>query len=72
MSFNSDRHQANTERTMLAVAFGLMALLGGGFAWWYLGFGPAICAITSIGGAVAVLGFLWLLMNGIERWVGRE
>lgn len=70
--FDERRHRRRTEIILFAVAFGLMAALGGGLAWWQLGVGPAVCAVVSVGGGVALFGGLWLLFTGIERWTSTE
>ena len=65
--FDPDRHRAGTDRTLLIAGFGLLLVLGGTFAAFFLGGGAALVAVAILLGAALLVGLIYLLLNGLER-----
>lgn len=65
--FNPDRHRARTDRELLVGGFGLLLVVGGAFAAFFLGGGAALVAIGILLGAGLLAGLIYLLLNGLER-----
>ena len=47
----------------------LLAVVGGGLVWAIYGHSAAIASLFCLLGAGGVLGFLWLILVLLEKWV---
>ena len=65
--FNPDRHRARMDRELLVGGFGLLLVVGGALAAFFLGGGTAIVAIAVLVGAALLAGLIYLLIAGLER-----
>jgi hypothetical protein len=65
--FNPDRHRARTDRELLVGGFGLLLVVGGAFAAFFLGGAAALVAIGIVLGAGLLAGLIYLILNGLER-----
>jgi hypothetical protein len=65
--FDVDRHRSRTDRELLAGGFGLLLVVGGALAAFFLGGGAALVAIGVLLGAALLAGLIYLLIAGLER-----
>ena len=65
--FNPDRHLPEPLRSPLVGGFGLLLVVGGAFAAFFLGGGAALVAISVLLGAGLLAGLIYLVLNGLER-----
>ena len=65
--FNPDRHRARLDRELLVGGFGLLLIVGGALAAFFLGGGAALVAIAILVGAGLLAGLIYLVLNGLER-----
>jgi len=65
-------HRARTERNLVIAGFAVLFVVGGGLVWYQYGLGAAVASWACLGGGVALLGLLYLILKLAEKWVNRR
>lgn len=71
-SFDPRRHWRQTQSRLILAGLAVLVVVGGGLVWLLYGRSAAITAVLCLLVAAGVLGFLWLLLTLLERWVKEE
>jgi hypothetical protein len=70
--FSPRQHWHQTQVHLILGGLTLVLVVGGGLVWLFYGRAAAITAASCLLGGGAVIGFLWLLLTLLERWVRDE
>ncbi|HIQ04948.1 MAG TPA: hypothetical protein EYH31_04530 [Anaerolineae bacterium] len=66
------QHRRQTENRLILGGFAILVVVGGGLIWLIYGRGAALLGLTCIFAGLGLFGLLYLILKGIELWVGEE
>ena len=68
-SFNSARHQRQTQMRLAIAGFLILLIVGGGLVWLIYGPSAALTAALCLLAGAGVFALLCLILSLLERWV---
>ena len=71
-SFDPSRHLQQTQGRLIVAGLALLIIVGGGLVWLLYGDVAAVSAVACLLVAVGLIGFLWLLLTILEKWVQQD
>lgn len=70
-SFDPQRHRQQTQGRLIVAGLALLITVGGGLVWLLYGAAAAVSTVSCLLVAAGLVGFLWLILWLLDRWVER-